>query len=181
MWCCLVDWIGVFCNFAKRNRKAMAKKKMKTLIVFICILCIPMNVSAQNENMLNAMISQCLECFFHRFDTSESEWCRNYYTNHLKYVSKDGLPLDFCNNYSNEYVFHDTDYESIKKIEESKHAGISTVLVYLNVYKNIILIRINDVGIGYKSKKEKIIVCSETREYKFQYNQEQEKWIMLQD
>ena len=69
---------------------------MKSLIVSIFFMCVYVNSFAQNENVLDSIILNSLDCYFHRFDDSDSEWIRNYYSNRIKYVCKEGFPLGFC-------------------------------------------------------------------------------------
>ena len=78
---------------------------MIKIIVYLFFVFASVDVSAQDKNMLDSLIWQSLNCFFHRFDNSKNELARNAYSTRVKYVCKEGLPLDFTNGSSVNIFF----------------------------------------------------------------------------
>ncbi len=152
---------------------------MKKIITFLFFVWVSLDALAQNKNILDSLILQSLECFFHRFDNSENESIRNRYMNRVKYVCKDGLPFSLYTGKYSDYYFHDNDFDTIRKLEKSKSEGVSSVFVELKLYGDTIAIPIRDVSISYKSKRKGIVLLSDGDEYRFKYNIEYGKWIMV--
>lgn len=152
---------------------------MKTIIILLFFVSVSLDTLAQSKNVLDSLIIQSLECFFHRFDNCENEPIRNRYTNRVKYVCKDGLPLSLYTGKYSDYYFHDKDFGTIRKLEKSKSEGISSVYVELKLYGDTIVIPIRDVSISYKSKRRGLVLLSDGDEYRFKYDIEHGKWLMV--
>lgn len=159
---------------------------MKLYILFFTFLCCCMKVSAQHNDVLCDLIVQSLDSYFSHFESSENEYIRDSYRNRTKYVCTDGLPIGFYFNKRCEYVYHSSDYKTIKKLAKlDKAQSITTLIVSIFLDKDVITICVGEVSMLAKSKKvkgvrERVKGWSHgSMEYSYKYDPMLEKWSQI--